>query len=318
MDSQQRLALRPTDTLVDLSVIIVSFNTRDLLRACLRSVERAAAAAPRTEVIVVDNGSQDGSRPMVRAEFAGVRLIESENVGFAAGNNKGIAAASGRFFLMLNPDTEVLDDALNALVRFMDRHPQAGACGGRLLNADGSFQHSAFRFPNLWMSFFDFFNINHRVINSRLNGRYPPSLYRGGPFQIDHPLGACLLVRREALQQVGLMDDGFFMYCEEIDWCLRIKRAGWQIWHVGDAPVIHHGCQSTNQFRHRMFVELHRSRGRFFAKHYSPLFCQANRWVVRLGLAREMLRTWWANRRGMTAQTEYRERMDACRDVWKL
>jgi N-acetylglucosaminyl-diphospho-decaprenol L-rhamnosyltransferase len=143
-------------------------------------------------------------------------------------------------------------------------------------------------------------------------------LYNSGDFQIDHPLGACLLVRREVIDQVGLMDDGFFMYCEEIDWCLRIKRAGWQIWHVGDAPIIHHGGQSTSQFRSRMFVELHRSRARFFAKHYSRAFCVANRWVVRLGLGRAMARLWWERRQGRIAEKEYSERMRAYQDVWQI
>jgi N-acetylglucosaminyl-diphospho-decaprenol L-rhamnosyltransferase len=306
---------------VDLSIVIVSYNTRDLLRACLQSIQRGQAShgqTPSHETIVVDNGSADGSRDMVRAEFASVRLIESENVGFAGANNKGMAVAHGRYVLLLNPDTEALDDALGALVRFMDAHPRAGAAGGHLLNPDGSFQHSAFRFPSLWMSFFDFFNINHRILNSRLNGRYPMRLYAAGSFQIDHPLGACLLVRRQAIEQVGLMDASFFMYCEEIDWCLRIKRAGWEIWHVADAPVIHHGAQSTKQFRHRMFVELHRSRARFFAKHRSRAFCLADRWIVRLGLAREMARAWWGHRQGRIGDREYSERMRAYTEVWRL
>lgn len=304
---------RPT---LDLSVVIVSYNTRDLLRACLRSLG-AARSASSLEIIVVDNGSTDGSRAMVRAEFPLLRLIESDNAGFAAGSNKGIAASSGRYVLLLNPDTETLDDAPGALVRFMDAHPPAGAAGGRLLNSDGSFQHSAFRFPTLLMSFFDFFNINHRFFNSRLNGRYPTAAY-DHPFEIDHPLGACLIMRRAVLEQVGLLDDGFFMYCEEIDWCLRLKRTGRQIWYVPDARVIHHGGKSTSQFRQRMFVELHRSRYRFFAKHYAPWFVQANRLIVRLGLAREMVRAWWEVRRGRCSRSEFDARMSAYRAVWAL
>jgi hypothetical protein len=308
----------------DLSIVIVSYNTRALLKACLSSVQCARSAfvspnpkpesrSPTTEIIVVDNGSTDGSRDMVRREFPSVHLIESDNVGFAAGSNKGIGIARGRHVLLLNPDTEVLDDALGALVRFMDAHPQAGAAGGHLLNADGSFQHSAFRFPSLAMTFIDFFPLNHRVLNSRCNGRYPQRLYKNGSFEIDHPLGACLIVRREVIEQVGVFDEGFFMYCEEIDWCLRIKRAGWQIWHVADARVIHHGAQSTGQFRQRMLVELFRSRARLFRKHYSPLFCWANRQIVRLGLTREMARAWWARRRGHIEPDEYDKRMEAYR-----
>lgn len=302
---------------VDLSIIIVSYNTRDLLRACLRSVF-ASDAALRREVIVVDNGSSDGSREMVRAEFPPVTLIESDNVGFAAGNNKGIAIANARYLLLLNPDTQVLGDAFAALVSFMDAHPRAGLAGARLQNADGSFQHSAFRFPTLLMTFIDFFNINHRVLDSRCNGRYSAHQYASGPFPIDHPLGACMIVRRQVVDQVGLLDEGFFMYAEEIDWCMRIKRAGWEVWHVPDAHIIHHGGRSTQQFRHRMFVELHRSRARLFAKHRSPAFCAANRAVLRLGLAREMLRTRWQRRRGRIDDEECRRRMAAYTEVWRL
>jgi hypothetical protein len=306
----------------DVSVVVVSYNTRDLLRACLLSIRRSHGADPESrtpepEIIVVDNGSHDGSCDMVRAEFPDVRLIESDNVGFAAGNNKGIAVAHGRYLLLLNPDTEVLGDALGALTRFMDAHPRVGLAGARLLNPDGSFQHSAFRFPTLWMTFFDFFNINHRLINSRLNGRYPATSYTSS-FPVDHPLGACMIVRREAIEQVGRMDDGFFMYCEEIDWCLRIKLAGWEVWHVADASIIHHGGRSTGQFRQRMFVELHRSRARFFRKHYSAAFCLANRWLVRLGLAREMARARWGRQSGRLNASAYDEQMAAYWAVWRM
>jgi len=313
---------------VDLSIVIVSYNTRALLQACLASLVQIASPGSRhplvaesgdvsSEIIVVDNGSSDGSPDMVCTEFPTVKLIASENIGFAAGSNKGIAQARGRYILLLNPDTIVLDDALGTLVRFMDGHPRAGAAGGHLLNPDGSFQHSAFRFPNLWMSFFDFFPLNHRVLNSRLNGRYPMSWYEHS-FQIDHPLGACLLMRREAIEQVGMLDEGFFMYSEEIDWCWRVRQAGWEVWHVADAPVIHYGAQSTRQFRHRMFIELFRSRYRYFAKHYSPAFCWLNRQVVRLGLTREMARTWWQHKRGQIGENDYRGHMNAYREVWRL
>lgn len=303
----------------DLAVIIVSYNTRRLLDDCLTSVAEAArVAAPRTvQVIVVDNGSADGSADMVRWEHPTVRLLESENAGFGAGNNKGAGLADARYLLFLNPDTRVLDDALGALVRFLDAQPQAGAAGGRLQNPDGSFQHSAFRFPNLWMSFFDFFPLNHRLLNSRLNGRYPRAWY-SRPFPVDHPLGACLAVRREAAQAIGLFDESFFMYCEEIDLCLRLCRAGWEIWYVPDAPVIHYGGQSTGQFRDQMFVELHRSRYHLFDKHYSPPFRWAARRAVQLGLAREMARAWRARRRGNLSPDEYAQRMAAYRRVWGM
>jgi N-acetylglucosaminyl-diphospho-decaprenol L-rhamnosyltransferase len=310
----------------DLSIIIVSYNTSALLRSCLTSIagEQAATNAqapdvPRPitiETIVVDNDSRDDSRAMVRSEFSDVTLIESDNVGFAAGSNKGMRAAGGRYVLLLNPDTEVQGDALAMMVHFLDDHPSAGLAGARLLNPDGSFQHSAFRFPTLLMTFLDFFPLNHRLLNGRLNGRYPAGAY-AAPFAIDHPLGACMMVRRDVIDKVGILDEDFFMYCEEIDWCLRIKRAGWQIWYTG-APVVHHGAQSTRQFRHRMFVELFRSRYLLFRKHYPAYAVWANRQIVRLGLGREMLRAWYQHRRGRIEDDDYAARMDAYRQVWRF
>src|SRR5207253_10865029 len=130
------------------------------------------------------------------------------------------------YILLLNPDAELRGDAHAALVRFLDARPATGAVGGRLVYPDGGFQHSAFAFPTLAMSFLDFFPINHRLADSRLNGRYPRDWYER-PFQIDHPLGACVAIRRAALDRVGLFDERFFMYAEEVDLCWRIKQAGW-------------------------------------------------------------------------------------------
>lgn len=222
---------------------------------------------------------------MVRQEFPEARLLPlDENRGFAAANNLAIRDSDARYVLLLNPDTEVLGDAPAALVRFLDAHPTVGACGGRLLNPDLTFQHSCFHFPTLPMSFFDFLPLNHRIVNSRLNGRYPRRWYNR-PFPIDHPLGACLMVRREAIRQVGVLDEGFFMYCEEVDWCYRIKQAGWEIYYTPDAEIVHHGGQSTRQRAGPMLIELHRSRDRFFRKHYGGAYAEAARAIVRLGMA---------------------------------
>ncbi len=306
---------------MDLSLVIVSFNTRELLAACLASVFASLEAhGPLAEVWVVDNASADGSAAMVAERFPQVRLVANDhNPGFAAANNQALARCRGRYAMLLNPDTEVRGDALTTLVRFMDDTPAAGACGARLFHGDGRFQHSAFAFPTLAQIFLDFFPLNWRLTDSRLNGRYPRRLYeRGQPFAVDHPLGAALLVRREAMDQVGLLDDGFFMYCEEIDWCLRIKRAGWGIYCVPRAEVVHHVAQSTRQFRDAMFVALWRSRYRLFDKHYSAIYRWAARRVVRLGL-------WWAARqaraaarRGELSAGELAGRLVAYREVAKM
>lgn len=312
----------------DLSIIIVSFNTRQLLKECLDSVYASLAESNlASEVIVVDNASQDGSAAMVRESFPQVRLIANEdNRGFAAANNQalrvlgyGTGSLPPRYVMLLNPDTAVRGNALTTLVRFMDENPKAGACGARLIHSDGRFQHSAFAFPTLFQVFFDFFPLNHRLTDSRLNGRYPRRLYQAGqPFPIDHPLGAALMVRREAISQVGLLDERFFIYCEEIDWCLRIKAAGWSIWCVPEAEIVHHVAQSTAQFRDEMVVALWKSRYQLFAKHYSRLFQWTARRIVRLGLWAEARRAWAAARRGEITASELTSRLAAYRQVARI
>lgn len=300
--------------MIDLSIVIVSYNVRDLLAQCLESVVRQ----PATEIFVVDNASSDESIAMVRAKFPAAHLIaNTENRGFAAANNQAFPLTRGRYVLMLNPDTEVKPGALETLVRFMDAHAsrRAGACGGKLVYGDGALQHSAFRFPTLAQIWLDFFPLNWRVTDSRLNGRYPREWYaRGMPFQIDHPLGADFLVRREVAEQVGWLDDQFFIYCEEIDWALRIKRAGWQIWCVPQAEIIHHAAQSTRQFRDAMFVELWRARWRLFRKHYSPQFRWAAKQIVRAGLWNEARQA----RAALVTQDELTRRLEAYRQVEEI
>lgn len=296
----------------DLSIVVVSYNVRELLTQCLASVDGQGH-----EVIVVDNASADGSAAMVRERFPAVCLIENaDNRGFAAANNQAFEQAHGRYVLMLNPDAEATPGALETLIAFMDAHPRAGACGGKLLYGDGSLQHSAFHFPTLAQIFLDFFPLNWRLTESSLNGRYPRTWYaQGKPFQVDHPLGADLLVRRETAEQVGWLDERFFIYCEEIDWCLRIRRAGWEIWCVPQAEVVHHEAQSTRQFRDKMFVELWRARARLFGKHYSPLFRLAARQIVRAGVWNEARKARAARASGEVTQEELKRRLEAYEKV---
>jgi GT2 family glycosyltransferase len=304
-----------TNDKIDLSIVIVSYNVRELLSQCLRSLFTGHSSLS-TEIFVVDNASFDDSAAMVREKFPQVHLIENkENCGFAPANNQAFPLARGRYVLMLNPDTQVKPGALETLVEFMDEHPRAGACGGKLVYGDGSLQHSAFAFPTLPQIFLDFFPLNWRLTNSRLNGRYPREWYeRGEPFQIDHPLGADFLVRRQVAEQVGWLDGGFFIYCEEVDWAMRIRQAGWEIWCVPRAVVVHHEAKSTSQFRDKMFVELWRARKRLFEKHYSPMF----RWlawrIVRLGLGNEARKA----RENLVTQDELARRLDAYRQVVEL
>jgi GT2 family glycosyltransferase len=303
-----------------LAVVIVSYNTWDLLRSCLRSV---FASATRTadrldvDVVVVDNASQDGSAAMVADEFPGARLVPlDDNLGFTGGNNLAlillgfdvsspfhpvtlsrphpVTLSSPDYVLLLNPDAEVQEDALWRMVAFMEETPDAGACGARLSYGDGGFQHGAFYFPGLFQVGLDLFPLAglpgaHRLHDSRLNGRYPMALWMGERlFPVDFVLGAAMLVRGEAIRQVGGLDDEFFMYCEEMDWAMRLHEAGWRVYALPAAHVIHHAGQSSQQVRWPAFVRLWRSRFRFFDKHrrhYPPGYPRLVRALVRNALA---------------------------------
>ncbi len=313
--------------MVRLGIVIVSYNVREHLCRCLGAVEASVQASGLdAELVVVDNASRDGSVDMVRTEFPKVQLLANEeNAGFAAATNQGLRAlgfpeeGGPDFGMLLNPDTLVRGAALAEMLSFMDRNPRAGVAGARLVYEDGSFQHSAFRYPTLCMAFFDFFLPHHRLLDSRLNGRYPRRLYQSGrPFEIDHPLGAAMMVRREAALRAGLLDEAFFMYCEEIDWCRRIKKAGWHIYCVPRAEIVHLEGRSARQFREEMFVALWRSRYRLFAKHNGPLYRWAVRRIVALGLRREMARVRRAAQRGELDPEMAQRRLAACTRVLEL
>jgi len=334
-----------------LIVVIVSYNVRELLAACLRSVFASLARSPElaAEVWVVDNASSDGSAAMVREQFPQVKLIASEeNLGFAGGNNVALKAlgfkskaqsskpkhairntqyairfthhAPPDFVLLLNPDTEVLDDAIGRMAGFLAEHPHVGGVGAQLQYPDGRFQHGAFSFPGLVQLWFDFFPPRpRRLLDSRLNGRYPLRWYeRGEPFPIGFALGAALMVRREAIEAVGLLDEGYFMYAEEVDWCWRMQRAGWPLYCVPAARVVHHGGASARQFREQSYLNLWRSRRRLYEKFYGPL----KRWlayrIVQLGMWAESRRARRAAARGEISEAELRKRLTTYREISAL
>jgi N-acetylglucosaminyl-diphospho-decaprenol L-rhamnosyltransferase len=310
--------------MLSVGVAIVSYNTRELLRDCLQSL-RACALSLR--IAVVDNASRDGSPAMVRACFPEVELIESaDNLGFAGGTNRALralAAAPGSpdYLLMLNSDTEVHAGAIEALVEFLQAHPRVGAVGPRLLNPDGTTQPAAFRFPTLAMTALDLFPpgevLPGRLYGSWWHGRYPQE--RGdAPFPIDHPLGACILTRPEVLEQVGALDQGYFMYAEEVDWCLRVRRAGWAIWQVPEARVTHVGGASTSQLRARMQVALYASRMRFFRTHYGERSARRHALLIRAGALRWTLLAWREYARGRQSREELRARLWAAAEILRL
>jgi len=252
-----------------LSVIIVSWNVCDLLRACLSAVSRAQDRGLALEVIVVDNVSADGSVEMVRREYPQVRVIaNTENRGFTGGNNQGLALGAGRYLMLLNPDTEVQDGALQTLVDYLEAHAEVGAVGPQLRNPDGSVQSSRRRFPTLATAFFESTWLQRWAPRGLLRRYYVQDRGDDETLAVDWVTGAALVVRRPVYEQVGGLDEDFFMYSEELDWCRRIKAAGWQVVYLPAARVVHHEGKSSEQAVPARHVNFQRSKIRYFRKYH--------------------------------------------------
>ena len=260
-----------------LSIIIVSWNTVDLLAQCLTSV----FTYPPTEtfeVIVVDNDSTDTSVQMVKERFPQVKLIENkENLGFAGANNQAICQSTGCYTLLLNPDTEVKANAFDILTHFMDKNPRVGAVGAYILNPDGTLQTSCYPAPTL---FREFWRLCHLDKLYRYGSYYMANWGLDGPREVDTILGACLLLRQIALKQVGLLDETYFIYSEETDLCYRLQKAGWSLYWVPQARVVHYGGQSTKQVAAEMFMQLYTGKLIFIRKHYGWLAGQIYKLIL--------------------------------------
>jgi GT2 family glycosyltransferase len=257
----------------DLSIVIVTWNAREVLLDALASIEREVrsrrdAGRIETETIVVDNGSVDGSAEAARAAHPWAEVIAlPENVGFAAGNNVGLRRAKGRHCLLLNSDTVVLPDALERCVRFLDAHPDVGVVGPQLLNPDGTKQNCIHNYPGFATEL-----VPKGVLETLLPRRFPSKRREhAGPIDVEAVLGACLFVRREVLEDVGLMPEDYFFFLEETDWCFRIRQAGWRIVHLPDARVIHiFGASTKKKVPAETRIEYHRSLYHFFEKNRGP------------------------------------------------
>jgi N-acetylglucosaminyl-diphospho-decaprenol L-rhamnosyltransferase len=257
------------------SVLIVSFNTRGLTLEAIGSV----AATPDVETIVVDNGSSDGSAADIAAQFPSVRLVRSEtNLGFAGGVNRAATFANGSALLVLNSDARLEPGALERLGDLLDRRPRAGLVAPALFYPDGRPQPAAFKFPGLVQIALDLHPVD-RLVNTRLNGR----IHATRPTRIDHPLGACMLIQRAAWADVGPLDEGYFMYLEEIDWCRRARARGWEVWQHPGARAIHHGGSSTRQQADAMFTQLWLARLRYYRRFSGPTYNRLVHALVRLG-----------------------------------
>jgi N-acetylglucosaminyl-diphospho-decaprenol L-rhamnosyltransferase len=299
-----------------ISVVIVGWQVRELLRGCLASIA-AHEDRDALEVWVVDNASTDGTAAMVAAEFPWVRLVALDhNPGFAAGNNVALQRATGDVAILLNPDTELHDAALTLLAAYLRTHPAVGVVGPRLENPDGSPQSAGFAPPSLFQVWYDLVPWPRRLYHSRLNGRYPNAPTETA-YAVGFPLGACLAVRRDVLERVGLLDEAYGMYMEELDFCARIRAAGYAVMILPTVAVTHHGGQSTGQMPEAMFLALHRARRRFYTR-YRPVWWNAcARWLTRAGLIVRSIQAFVAFRRGTLTWEQYRARTRIYGRTWR-
>jgi N-acetylglucosaminyl-diphospho-decaprenol L-rhamnosyltransferase len=299
--------------MIDLSIIIVNWNVCGLLCRCLHSIldeavpradapyvwqlghagsrmpdGRGLSAAPglsafEFEVLVIDSASTDDSVETVRQEFPGVRLYPSEtNLGYTGGNNLGMRESRGRYVLVLNPDTEVLGNALGTMVAYMDDHPRVGVVGPQILWPDGSVQPSRRRFPTLRTALVESTFLQKRFPRHPIIRRYyvldqPDTVVS----EVDWVQGACLMVRREVIEQVGVLDDAYFMYSEELDWQRRIAAAGWKVVYLPSAQIVHYEGKSSEQAVALRHIRFSRSKVRYFGKHHGSLAGQIVRgWLL--------------------------------------
>jgi GT2 family glycosyltransferase len=252
----------------DLSVIVLSWNTRDLLRECLEAVEKGRGGLS-VETIVIDNASSDNSADFVASRFPHARLVRNAtNRGYAAGVNQGLALATGGKVCLLGSDTRVAPDALPKLCAFLDSHPNAGAVAPRLVNPDGSVQRACMRLPTLetaawWDTFLAAWSPNSREL---VRYQYLDWDHRGTR-EVEQPPGTCLVVPKEVVSLIGPMDERLWLFFNDVDWALRMRKAGLQIWYLDEAEVVHHRGASTKNYAD-FGAEWHRNRIAFYRKHW--------------------------------------------------
>lgn len=259
--------------IVLLSVIVVTWNNAAIIAPCLDSVSAQGKNLP-LEVLVVDNASGDGTPALLRRQFPQVRLIESgSNLGFNAGCNLGMKQARGQYYLLLNPDTEIVPGALKTMLAFMEEHPPAGILGCQLLYPDGRLQPSCRAFPTARNMFYELLGLSKIFPRSRRFGEYMMTWWdHRDQREVDQPMGAALLVRRRMVEEVGLFDEDYFMLFGEVDWCYRAKAKGWKIYYTPQAQIIHHHSTSINKVKSRMIIDSHQGFYRFYRKHHPRSF----------------------------------------------
>jgi hypothetical protein len=264
--------LTQDNAVFDVSVIVVAWNVKNLVRDCLKSVYEQTSGIT-FEVIYVDNGSKDGTVEMVAREFPRVRIIiNDENKGFIVANNQAIEVSKGRYVLLLNSDTIVLDNAIAKTVQFADSHPDAGVVGCKVLNSDKTLQRTCFMYPSALNTLLSATYLYKVFPKSRFFGRELMTWWDFSEVrEVETICGCFSLVRRKAIEQVGLMDERYFVYGDDPDWCYRFAKAGWRILFTPDARIIHYGGQTTNRMADRFKLQLYGSKLIFMKLHGSPL-----------------------------------------------
>jgi N-acetylglucosaminyl-diphospho-decaprenol L-rhamnosyltransferase len=301
---------------MDLSIIIVSWNVSDLLQKCLQSVLDSPHANTRSmEIIVVDSASTDNTVEMLQKCFPQVKLFtQSENVGYTRGNNIGLEAAQGRCLLLLNPDTEIIGDALVKMVNYLDENPSVGIIGPHTLNSDGTTQSSRRRFLTRTLAFFESTWLQPYAPESLLDYFYVNGEPDNGVFDVDWVQGSALMARREIYDQIGGLDTGYVMYCEEMDWCKRAKDAGWRVVYLGTAQLTHHGGKSTDQAGARRHIYFQESKLRYCRKNFGRGFA----FILRLFLLVSYV--WQIGREGIRYLVGHKRpmRQERIRTYWQV
>lgn len=284
--------------MTDLSIVIVSWEVKDLLKDCLDSISKNIQKI-KYELIVVDNASRDSSQGLLRELKRGAPskneklkiILNKKNLGFASANNQGIKISKGRYILLLNPDTQVLPKSIEYLFDFMERNKKVGLCGPKIINPDGSLQFSIGFFPTLFDIFLEYFfllPLKERLVEKKLEKLHQKQV------SVDFLLGACLFIKKEVFDKIGLLDERFFLYCEEVDLCKRIKEAGFKIYYLPQTSVVHHLSKSTScspdlMKRIKSRAHLQESHFKFFEKHSNFLTA----FLVKLIISFSLLLRWF-------------------------
>jgi len=272
---------------MDCSIVIVNYNTKDQLLDCLSSIYAHSPEKYMLEVIVVDNASDDDSVEAVKSVFPDVILLpQPDNLGFSKANNKGISISRGRYILLLNPDTVVEKDTLTEMINYMDYNPQIGVAGCKVVLADGTLDKACKRsFPTPLKAFFHFMGLAKLFPNNKRFGAYNLTYLDEDEInEVDSVVGAFMLVRKEAIDQVGALDEDYFMYGEDIDWCLRIKQAGWKVVYCPIAKIIHYKRTSSSKRRIQSLYHFYNSMLIFYRKHYKRKYGIMVTFLVYLGI----------------------------------